>query len=281
MNNLTTLAKMYGRRMFATAGIHVIKSKYSRWQSELYDESERPQQPKYVNLGAGAFYHPLWHNVDVPNEYYSAQQENLHIAHDFTKHDPLPFESGSVKVFYCSHLIEHLSNVDVQRLFMEVYRCLVPGGVFRVTCPDMALQYSAYRRNDAALWGTTSPWRTQPKDLEQRFLEHFATALSETHSQLGVTTVSSSELRSVFEEHDMESFFDTLLGRLPADINARMPEGHCNWFSPEKLNTMLKTSRFPEILHSHYLQSIEPRLRDPRLFDGTCPDISLYIESVK
>ncbi len=150
-----------------------------------------------------------------------------------------------------------------------------------MTCPDMALQYFAYRRNDAALWGTTSPWRTQPKDLEQRFLEYFATALSETHGHLGIPTVPSSKLRRMFEEHDMDSFFDTLIGMLPADINARMPEGHCNWFSPEKLNAMLNTAGFPEIHHSRYLQSIDPKLRDPRLFDGTCPDISLYIESVK
>jgi hypothetical protein len=83
------------------------------------------------------------------------------------------------------------------------------------------------------------------------------------------------------EEHEMDSFFNTLVGMLPPDINARMPEGHCNWFSPEKLNTMLKTAHFHEVFHSRYLQSIEPRLRDPRLFDGTCPEISLYIESMK
>jgi predicted SAM-dependent methyltransferase len=281
MSNLTTLAKMHFRRMFAAAGIHVIKSKYSRWQAELYDESERPKQPKYVNLGAGAFYHPLWHNVDVPNDYYSTQQGNLHVAHDFTKREPLPFASASVKVFYCSHLIEHLSNEDAQRLFKEVHRCLVPGGVFRLTCPDMELQYFAYRRSDAALWGTTSPWRTQPKDLEQRFLEHFATALSETHVYLGVPTLSSSAMRRMFEELDMDSFFESIVAMLPSDINARMPEGHCNWFSPAKLNAMLGTAGFPEILHSRYLQSIEPKLRDPRLFDGTCPDISLYIDCVK
>jgi len=281
MNKLTTLAKLYFRRIFAAAGIHVIKSKYSRWQSELYDESERPRQPKYVNLGSGAFYHPLWHNVDVPNEYYSAHQSNLHIAHDFAKHKPLPFDSGSVKVFYCSHLIEHLPNEDTQRLFKEVHRCLVSGGVFRLTCPDMALLYFAYRRSDNALWGASSPWGTKPKDLEQRFLEYFATALTETHAHLGMLTLPSSELRRMVEELDMDSFFDTIVGFLPADINARMPEGHCNWFSPEKLSSMLREAGFREVHHSRYLQSIEPKLRDPRLFDGTCPEISMYIDVVK
>ena len=29
-----------------------------------YEESTRPSTPRYINIGAGSFYHPYWHNLD-------------------------------------------------------------------------------------------------------------------------------------------------------------------------------------------------------------------------
>uniref|UniRef100_B8HND3 Methyltransferase type 11 n=1 Tax=Cyanothece sp. (strain PCC 7425 / ATCC 29141) TaxID=395961 RepID=B8HND3_CYAP4 len=48
--------------------------------------------------------------------------------------NPLPFHDESVDCFYSHHVIEHLPNLQTH--FREVYRCLKPGGVYRVGGPN-------------------------------------------------------------------------------------------------------------------------------------------------
>jgi len=110
-------------------------------------------------LAAGAFYHPYWHNLDTPNDFYaSSQRGHLHIEHDLTSRQPLPFDTDSLKVVYISHVVEHISDEDVQYCFAEVYRCLQSGGFFRITCPDIDLEYDAYCRGDLTVWMWPTPW---------------------------------------------------------------------------------------------------------------------------
>ncbi len=46
----------------------------------------------------------------------------------------LPFHDGTVDAFYSHHMVEHLP--DVRHHLGEVYRCLKPGGVYRVGGPN-------------------------------------------------------------------------------------------------------------------------------------------------
>src|SRR5688572_13947064 len=46
----------------------------------------------------------------------------------------LPFRDNTVDIFYSHHVIEHLP--DIPGHFREMYRCLKPGGVFRVGGPN-------------------------------------------------------------------------------------------------------------------------------------------------
>jgi predicted SAM-dependent methyltransferase len=160
---LTQKVKYLIRQVLARLNIHLIVSKYGRLQRSMYSEKTRPLIPKYINLGAGSFYHPLWHNVDMPNEFFKDLQNNPYIEHDFSSREKLPFENDSVEIAYCSHVIEHLSYEDVGHLFSEVMRVLNPEGIFRITCPDSDLIYKAYMQKDEYFWGPTSPWKTNPK----------------------------------------------------------------------------------------------------------------------
>jgi len=62
--------------------------------------------------------------------------------------NPLPFRSGTVSAFYSHHVVEHLPNLDQH--FREIYRCLAPGGVYRVGGPngDSAVSKFAAGDND-------------------------------------------------------------------------------------------------------------------------------------
>ena len=267
-------------------GIILIKDKSRDWQLFLYPETNRPTTPTYVNLGAGRFFHPLWTNVDMPNEFYKKQQkDNIHVYHDLCSSQPLPFENDSVSIFYTSHTIEHLPDESVNRLFSEVHRCLKPGGLFRITCPDMEIQYRAYQCKDQNFWSQPSPWITKLPTIEDRFLEHFATALTSCHSsknsQLSINHVSPQELKLLFNTKSMEEFFDEITRRIPHNANAWLPEGHSNWFTTSKLIGLLKKANFVNVYSSGYGQSSDPRLRNTFLFDGTCPNLSLYVECTK
>lgn len=60
----------------------------------------------------------------------------------------LPFHDGSVRAFYSHHVIEHLP--DLRFHMQDVFRCLKPGGVYRVGGPngDSAVRMFLERRSD-------------------------------------------------------------------------------------------------------------------------------------
>jgi predicted SAM-dependent methyltransferase len=60
--------------------------------------------------------------------------------HHFTQLDicrPLPFEDGCVDWVYAEHLVEHVSLAEGIGWLTEVRRILAPGGVLRLTTPDL------------------------------------------------------------------------------------------------------------------------------------------------
>lgn len=48
--------------------------------------------------------------------------------------NPLPFHDDTIEAMYSHHVVEHLPNL--QEHFREVYRCLKPGGAYRVGGPN-------------------------------------------------------------------------------------------------------------------------------------------------
>lgn len=267
-------------------GIKLIKDRSKDWRLHLYREVNKPEIPTYINIGAGGFYHPYWTNIDKENKFYKSLQNNsTYISYDLCSMLPLPFEDCSVKIFYTSHTIEHLPDNMVLHLFDEINRCLRPGGLFRVTCPDMEIQYRAYERNDQYFWKQPSPWNTNIENIEERFLENFATALIEIHSDAGkkIDSVSFSgeRLKEYFNQNTMGDFFEKIIKKIPPNTNSWLPEGHINWFTNDKIIEILRNSGFKNIYRSGYGQSVDPKLRNTDMFDSTCPELSLYIEAEK
>lgn len=59
----------------------------------------------------------------------------------------IPFPDGSVKKIYSSHLLEHLTFKEGQRLLAECRRVLAPGGTISVCVPNARLYIEAYLSN--------------------------------------------------------------------------------------------------------------------------------------
>jgi hypothetical protein len=56
------------------------------------------------------------------------------IPHDLTK--PFPLPDGSVQSFQAEDVFEHIPYERLTIVFDEIYRVLVPGGLFRLSVPD-------------------------------------------------------------------------------------------------------------------------------------------------
>ena len=103
----------------------------------------RPNSNK-LNIGCGDHFHADWCNIDVRSTEPS--------VFEFDVRQGLPFADDSFDVIYHSHVLEHLTNVDGERLMSECRRVLRPGGVLRVVVPDLetiaALYLEKLRRAD-------------------------------------------------------------------------------------------------------------------------------------
>jgi len=248
----------------------------------LYSESARPQQPKYVNIGALDFPHPLWHNLDNPTDwdgFSKRQQGNIHLPHDLMSGKPLPISSDSVSIVYCSHVIEHLRDEYVRFLFSEVMRVLKIGGIFRLVAPDMSLFYDAYLRGDETLFQSGLPLY-DCRSLEQKLLLQFASSLVCSSPADKQPKYSDEEIRTLLSVKSREDFFEFFSKQVSLERQKQNPAEHINWFTPQKTKAMLDASGFSQVYPSARGQSHLPVLRNTHWFDPY-GDHSLYFECVK
>jgi predicted SAM-dependent methyltransferase len=248
----------------------------------LYSESSRPADPKYVNIGALDFLHPLWHNLDNPtdwNQFSKRQDGNIHLPHDLMSGKPLPILDNTLSIAYCSHVIEHLRTEDVQFLFNEIYRVLKPGGTFRLVAPDMDQFYDAYLRRDELLFQSGVRLYECPT-IEQKLLIQFASPLVLSHPAIGHRKYSDEEIRHVVRSMPREESFEFFLSQVPTHVQKQYPADHINWFTATKTKSLLTAAQFSYVWQSARGQSHLPVLRNTRFFDPY-GDHSLYFESVK
>lgn len=263
--------------VLATAvGMHLVRAK-PKCKMGGYDIRVKPEKPRYLNVGAGKWRHPLWHNLDHPFEGYEKSQGSLDIAHDLMSDKPFEIADNSVKAVFTSHTIEHLNDQYVLRMFKNIYRCLEPGGYFRITCPDAALAYRFYSLGDKSFW--------EPHDkdytLEQLFLSVFSASYSNIMDADEKYRISDEEVKRVFTEMPMEQAFDHFTKDKPVSLISKHPQSHDTWFTEEKLMRMLAEAGFTNVWASKYGQSICQPMRDLGYFDTTRPDISLFVECQK
>lgn len=76
------------------------------------------------------------------------------IHHDVTQ--PLPAEDGAFEWAYSEHLIEHVSQAQALVWLKDVRRLLQPGGLLRLTTPDLGRYVAAYAARDEAFFAEHS-----------------------------------------------------------------------------------------------------------------------------
>ena len=56
----------------------------------------------------------------------------------------LPFDNNEVQYIYSSHMLEHLSKESAKKFLKECLRILSPGGVLRISLPDLRKMIDSY-----------------------------------------------------------------------------------------------------------------------------------------
>jgi SAM-dependent methyltransferase len=261
---------------------------------ELYDDvygaSVVSQKPFY-NIGAGAFYHPYWCNVDFASDWYKPHQTEMR-HYNAMALEPLPIETATAELIYSSHMIEHISYEAVLRMCEEAFRCLKPGGIFRLTTgPDAETDFRALQRGDTHwfYWdrvyekpGTYESIFKRPATdvpIEERWLHHVATQLAPNDISPSEQKFNAEEIRAVLDEKGLEpalEYFTSL-----CSFNPDRPGNHMSWWTHDRLLDLLKKAGFADPYRSGFNQSASPVLRHSPLFDSKHPQMSIYVEAIK
>lgn len=112
----------------AKATFYALMGPLMKINGSLYRNFRAPSSGLRVHLGPGQKnYINDWVNVDA-NKFTG----KCDVWADLR--NKLPFKNNSAQAIYSHHMVEHLPNIYFH--FQEVYRCLEPGGVYRVGGPN-------------------------------------------------------------------------------------------------------------------------------------------------
>jgi len=224
-----------------------------------------------VNIGSNSFVGDGWLNLDHPSQRYGGEQKKVDIPLDLSGGHPFPLEDESLCAAYTSHTIEHLSDIDVETMFYEVYRTLEEGGVFRVTCPDIRKCYDAYISSDHDYIGG---WLANPQGrplfksmgLGEQLLFIIASNLSpfskrnEDLKKLtdGINVYTEEEISYIFDSKNREealTYFTEECQRVAGHLQKSAPGNHMSWWDFEKIKNLMEDVGFLDVKKQEFNES--------------------------
>lgn len=168
------LLRARGAAHWATSG-HVVR----RRAVARYLAAE--PEPK-LQIGTGPLSLPGWLNSDL-----IAADVYL----DLTRRLPLP--DSSFAYVFGEHLIEHLSERDVESLLAELRRIIRPGGVLRLTTPDLQKLIALYEDRNPVI----------DRDAYTRFLDEETGKRHTTPAQVLNDQLRLWGHRFIYDETDL------------------------------------------------------------------------------
>ncbi len=101
------------------------------------------QKHNKLHLACGDHLLPNWANIDL-------NKTKGIIKHNLTQ--PLPIKSATIHFIFSEHFIEHINKKNGESLLDECFRVLIPGGVLRLSTPNLDYLINAYHRKDITEW---------------------------------------------------------------------------------------------------------------------------------
>lgn len=204
---------------WAKAGFYAICGPLMRANGWVYRHFRSPRSgPVRIQLGPGRDkYLPGWINVDA-----NAFTGRCDVWADLR--NPLPFHDGIADAVYSHHVIEHLASTE--RHLIEVFRCLRPGGVYRVGGPNGDAAIRKCVEQDAQWFPDYPDSRTSIGGRFENFIfcrgEHLtiltASFLEELMRRVGFVNVT--RCLPVRETHHPERFRECLAQEWETDFES-------------------------------------------------------------
>jgi len=101
-----------------------------------------------INMGSFTVTFPGWINCDIRGDIKEAVEAKGHIFEHCDVTKPVRWKNDSVSIITAHHLIEHLSREEGAFFLGECCRILKPGGVIRLSTPDIDKFIVHYKAND-------------------------------------------------------------------------------------------------------------------------------------
>ena len=248
---------------------------------------ESVENRRFYNISAGGHFdfgcgihHPCWTNVDLNRNWKYGIQYNpkTDIAHDILTCSPIPVESNSAELVHSRLSIEHITDEASLYLFKEAKRMLKKGGILRLNTLNNYLDYVAFKNNDREFFY----WFKNHNAISigQSFLEHFAASASLLVEEGAAERITDQEMEHIFSTMHYEDALDYCTARCPVELQNKYRRRHINWWTPEKLERMLKSAGFKTVYLSQAEQSMAPVLRNEYYFDNINNKTMLYMEAI-
>jgi hypothetical protein len=260
---------------------------------ELYG-NENVKKRRFYNLSAGAYMgfggglnHPCWTNIDLDkpwkqkgrSEYTAEYRPGRDIAHDLLSMQPIPVESSVAELAHTRFTIASLPDDCARYMFKEVFRMLKKGGIFRISTPNIDLDYRSYCNNDLSFFYWFG--KECVLSIEQAFLFHATTQLSTLTIDGVPERISDEQFRDLLKTKSMEEALNYCTSRCSLEIHKRNRQDHINWWNPVKLDRFLKEAGFNTVYLSLREQSAAPVMRNETYFDNEDNKFVMYMEAVK
>ncbi len=280
------MIKQLTRRFINSLGYKI--ERYSSGQMGKYYQSyptSSLDEQKFINVGAGAFDHPYWKNLDLPSEWYRDVQKDELISVDLTECNRWPVEDESIELVYSSHTIEHIPDEAAKMAFSEAYRILVPGGVFRVACPDADIFYETLCFGKKEYWEWRIPWfeaqgtSFNAVSTEDCLVREVGTKKCQFAPPSDAEKLLPETIQKMLRQLTKKEFLDRITQGL--DFEKQYAGYHINWWTAKKVSSYLEDVGFENSFQRSRNESIARPFQDHKHFDTTHPEMSLYVEAIK
>lgn len=212
-----------------------------------------------LNIGAGFWALKGWRTLDCYRDadFYA----------DLRELNRLEIEDNCIEKAFSSHCIEHIKDEHIENMLKEIYRCMQPGGIFRISCPDFDIAANQYKNNNI-------PWFNWLK--QSHMGEMFLNTIVSYEYMAGGPQASEELVKEKFETLSKDEFIAWAKSLVD---ESRPYIAHRNAIYFEKLKEMLEKAGFKKIVKSSYQKSADKELRGD-MFDRY-PEISLFVECYK
>ena len=222
-----------------------------------------------MNVGAG----PLWRHSNCIS--LDFDPELSEVSFDLEEKTEFPFKTGRFKGVYTSHNLEHLRNDSVIYVIEQIYRCLAPKGVLRITVPDILAFFNAYENKNVRFFD----W-IRAKDVYM--YNSWLRLIVRSFAEPAVDNFTDLELYQIYKEKtliEFLEFFDHQVNNVK-NKNLLTPDSHKSWHSVDKFSSIFEDVGFSSWQQVSQNESSCEFFRN-EIFNQTRPHMSFFIEAIK